>query len=280
MLNAFDNRVVTANHGGIFLDELIGPMEVDTVHTIENVSLRTVNGSIRDARNAGAGDDAANVLGQTIDLDANGADADIGEFGNDLEIDSRRGSAPVGLNGDGDDVALEATRHIYLAETDQDLRLVFAHTYTGDIRITVQDTGGVNDNTGLEGADEDLELIDHGSARFAESNARQSNPDADRIFTNGQIFAEIGSITLIVGDDIETDANSLIMANGNIDIYGDQASFDGVFTGVDPDVGFGTNMILRGRIIANAVVTAGNQVGRQSRSGRPFRSSTAARASY
>ena len=58
--------------------------------TTGNVSLRTVNGSIIDA---GIVPDATNVLGQTIDIDANGGS--IGEFGNDLDIDSARG--PPGL---------------------------------------------------------------------------------------------------------------------------------------------------------------------------------------
>jgi len=52
---------------------------------------------------------------------------------------------------------------------DQDLRLVFAHTYEGNIRLTVRETGGTDDVTLPELRDEDLELIDHGNARFAES---------------------------------------------------------------------------------------------------------------
>ena len=86
----------------------------------------------------------ADVMGQTVDLDANGTNADIGAVGNDLEIDSRRGSDALDLTDDldpgnfgldktGDDVGLEATRNIYLSEVDAELRLVLAHAYTGEI---------------------------------------------------------------------------------------------------------------------------------------------------
>jgi hypothetical protein len=266
-LDAYDTNASTA-HDGIFIDELTGDLTVGTVHTIENVSLRTVGGSILDAE----GDDHldglypyADVMGKTIDLDANGSDADIGASDNDLEIDSRRGSAQgLSLNvNDDDDVALEATDDIFLSETDQDLRLVLAHTYTGDIRLTVRESGGTDDITGLEYRDEDLELIDNGSARFAESNDRDpgSQIDADRIIGHGQIFAEHGSVTLIVGDDIETDANSFILADDEIAIFGDEGAVDGVRSGSDPDAGYGTTIILRGQIIANAVVTPGNPIG-------------------
>src|SRR5262249_26214297 len=53
---------------GIFLTETIGDMKIDTVHTKGDVSLATVAGSLVDARNNGAGDDLANVIGNTIDL--------------------------------------------------------------------------------------------------------------------------------------------------------------------------------------------------------------------
>ena len=134
------------------------------IHTVEtegdaadlttgNVSLRTVNGSLVDGKDDGT----ANVLGQSIDLDANGGS--IGSSGNDLEIDSARGSnAPCtstsfaecadaslaatdpGLSALNDDVALEATESIYLTEVDAHLRLVFAHAVNGDIRITVRES--------------------------------------------------------------------------------------------------------------------------------------------
>ncbi|TIT90170.1 MAG: hypothetical protein E5W59_14785, partial [Mesorhizobium sp.] len=143
VLRAFD--ISADSTLGIFLDEVVGDMHVHTVHTTRDVSLRTVAGSILDSRNNGAGDDFADVMGQTIDLDANGGGS-IGAFTNDLEIDSSRGSSD-------DDVALEAGNNIYLAEAPEvpggtagNLRLVLAHAYDGDIRITVRETSAQGEN--------------------------------------------------------------------------------------------------------------------------------------
>jgi hypothetical protein len=205
VLNAFDNNA--PSNQGIYLSELVGHLHVGMVDSKADVSLRTVggSGSILDSRNGGAGDTTASILGQTIDLDANGADADIGADCNDLEIDSRRGS-PAGT----DDVGLEATRSIFLTETDGDLRLVLAHTYTGDIRLTVRESADL---------DEHLELLASGSARFAEDDATASgfDPDADRIVPHGQIFAEQGWVRLQVGDDVTLDDNSEIVSAEVID---------------------------------------------------------------
>ena len=116
VLRAFDTAADDDKTSGIYLDEVAGDMKVHTVHTAGddalstgNVALRTRNGSIVDARNGGSGDADADVLGQTIDLDAHGGS--IGDTGgvNDLEIDSRRGSQAADLDDAGDDVALEAS---------------------------------------------------------------------------------------------------------------------------------------------------------------------------
>jgi len=285
-LYAFDTSGAGVTNGGIFLDELYGDLWVGTVHTLENVSMRTVGGSILDNVTSASVDangvvtsvldetvEDADVMGQTIDLDANGTGASIGAVDNDFEIDSRRGSAAsdltdaignFGLDKVGDDVGLEATANIYLSEVDAELRLVFAHTYTGDIRLTVWESSDL---------DENLLLIDNGSARFAESAARQGHTDDPRVVLQGQIFAEAGSIALNVGDNIMTDTNSRIIAAGynaskemtataNIDILGDADFEDGVNLGGNPDDGYGTTMILRGAIIAGAVLTTpGSQQG-------------------
>jgi Calx-beta domain/RTX calcium-binding nonapeptide repeat (4 copies) len=260
---------------GIYLDELTGDMPVHTVKTdgsagdltTGNVSLRTVNGSIVDGKHAGSTTDDAEVIGQTVDLDANGGS--IGASGNDLEIDSSVGSnAPCvnatypgcadsaltvsdpGLAAANDDVGLEATQSIYLTEVSSYLRLFLAHAVNGDIRITVRDSSA---------HDEDLFLIHDGSAQFAESNNRlPSGDDVDdvRVVPIGTILAESGNVTLQVGDNVATHQNSRIVAHQNIDIYGDFH-----FTDPDPDAGYGTNMILRGAIVADAVVTKGPDSG-------------------
>ncbi|NIO40350.1 MAG: hypothetical protein GTO41_09215, partial [Burkholderiales bacterium] len=257
VLNADDTAANDAQTKGIYLDELTGNIPVDLIWaaghaadvTTGNVGLRTVNGSIVDARN----DLGDNVRGQSIDIDANGGS--IGELNNDLDIDSSRGSSPPcdkdncadtdagfsdpGLAAVNDDVGLEATQNIYLTETDAYLRLVLAHAVNGDIRITVGETAA---------HDEDFFLIKSGAARFAESNTRAPSGDdldAPRSVPKGQIFAEVGSVELRVGDDLATHQNSETLANLGIDIFGDFG---------DADAGWGTSMILRGRIIADCVV--------------------------
>ena len=248
VLKAYDSKASSSD--GIYLSELIGHMEVDTVDTKFDASLRTVGGSIRDARNAGLGDTAANVLGQTIDLDANGIGSSIGAFNNDLEIDSSVDSP----TGDLDDVGLEASDSIFLTETDADLRLVLAHTYTGDIRLTVRESTAL---------DEDLNLLASGAARFAEdeSTIPGSQDDDPRSVPHGQIFAEQGWVLLQVGDDVTLDDNSEIVAAENIGIFGDYGNAD-----VDDDLfgagdGHGTYMTLRGKLVAGAQVTLGSQDG-------------------
>ena len=57
--------------------------------------------------------------------------------------------------------------------------------------------------------------------------------------------------------DVATHQNSKILADLSIDIRGDHGNLD---TGGDADE-FGTTMILRGRIIADCVVTPGPQSG-------------------
>ncbi|GGO80245.1 hypothetical protein GCM10011348_16530 [Marinobacterium nitratireducens] len=280
-LYAFDT---TFANRGIFIDELFGDLQVGTVFSRGHVALRTVDGSIFDHESSArllangvvdlTGDEAyetnflsgillqtADVMGKAIDLDANGTGSDIGQLLNDLEIDSRRGSTAAGLGAGGDDVALEATDDIYLAEVADELRLVLAHTYTGDIRLTVWEASGATDETS------NLLLIDSGFANFAESKARQLHNDDPRTISQGTIFAELGSVTLWVGDDIATDENARIIAattyandgtpanDASISILGDANALDGLLSALDADPTFGTEIILRGALIAGAVLT-------------------------
>jgi len=263
VLRAYD-MASAAQTQGIFIDEMAGHLYLHTVKTSDDVSLRTKAGSILDAKAVDDVDGDANVLGQSIDLDANGGS--IGEFGNDVEIDSRRGSVHYGdplaqpdgapylpnvaqwLQADGDDVGLEATGNIYLTEVNAELRLVLAHSYTGNIRLTVREAEGATSVA------ENLYLVEQGQARFAEDNttANGNQPDAQRSVPRGQIFAEQGSVELRVGDNVFTDANAEIIAAQGIVIRGDH---------VDNDTHYGTHMILRGRLIAGAVVTPGSESG-------------------
>ncbi|WP_203230655.1 calcium-binding protein [Agromyces humi] len=270
-LDAYDTAADDDKTAGIYIDQVAGDLQIGIVHTegddplsTGNVSLRSRAGSILDAQN----DAAADVIGQTIDIDAHGGS--IGTAANDLEIDSLvdspfactnancannpNGTSDAGLAAIADDVALEASAGIWLTETDGYLRLLFAHATAGNIRITVRESAEL---------DEDLYLIRNGSANFAEDNSTVpgNNPDHLRDIPNGTVFAEQGSVELRVGDDVTLHQNSQILADLSIDIRGDFGNLDTNGTLAVPDPEHGTTMILRGRIIADCVVTLGGTSG-------------------
>ncbi len=131
VLRAFD-RTATAGYG-IFLTETIGDLRLYEVNTLGDVALTTTAGSILDARNATPGTaDVAQVYGNSIDLDANGAGASIGAAGNDVEIESSHQATG--------DVGLEADGSIRLTETRGTLNLVLANAKGGDVVLTVRET--------------------------------------------------------------------------------------------------------------------------------------------
>jgi hypothetical protein len=254
-LDAFDTNAGT--NTGIFIDEMTGDLRVGQVETGGDVSLRTVAGSIVDRPEDGAEDVTdADIIARAVNLDANGLGASIGEIGNDLEIDSRNGSAGsetvdgVSLDAAQDDVALEALQNIFVTETEGALRLVLAHALYGTIRLTVRETSETEEN---------LLLVDSGVANFAESDARYPGlqDDHNRVVAHGTIFAERGDVLLLVADGVVTDANSDLLAAGDITIFGDANYVDGADQASDPDAGYGTRMTLRGRMIAGAEVTPG-----------------------
>ena len=278
VLNVLD--IFAADTPGIFLAETSGDLEIDTVWTTNDVSLYTIDGSINDARNSGAGDTEVNVLGQTIDLDANDYDASpnvgsgpnvaasIGnpDGTNDLEIDSLRGGAS------GDDVSLEADGSILVTEADAKLphsynvtpagaldtyptleaspnsilRLVLARAWGGNIRITVHDEANPILPLPSRPEDDDLSLLQTGNFQRGEDDLLTT---AD--IPHGTIIARLGSVLLRVGDDVTLHQNSQILAGTTIDIYGDAT--EAALGGVDPDTGFGSDMLLQGRIVAGCV---------------------------
>ena len=97
LLNAHDLAADDDKTLGIHLDQVAGDLRIGVVETAGdnslstgNVSLRSRAGSIIDGAANGAGDAAADVLGQAIDIDAHGGS--IGTAAKDLDIDSLRGS--------------------------------------------------------------------------------------------------------------------------------------------------------------------------------------------
>jgi hypothetical protein len=209
-----------ASTDGIYVTDTAGDLPVDLVTTTADVSLATTDGSILDADN----DAAADVQGDTVDLHAGGTGS-IGGLrsdgtANDLEIDSRFSSPEA-----GDDVGLRAGRDIHLTEVDGSLELVEA-VAGRNIRITVRETADL---------DEDLNLLDSGRVRYAETGDVAVNP--------GRITATTGWIELRIGDDFSDTARTTVTAGLGIDIHLDD---------VDADGGWGANTTFRGFLTPGA----------------------------
>jgi hypothetical protein len=251
------------NTPGVYVIETWSDLRVDLVWTIQDVSLVTLDGSILDARD----DHEVNVLGRAIDLDANdfglvldthlASSANIGSSGNDLEIDSNRGGFALR------DVAMEADGSIYVTEADaratyapnfgggpfstdepnpySPLRLVLVRAWTGDIRLTRRD-----EDDAIEPEDDDLLLLHSGDFQRTEDDLL--------VIPNGTIIARRGSVTLHVGDDVDLHQNSRTLAGRDVDIYGDDTIRAGnpAFAGAT-DPGWGTDMVLRGELVAGCV---------------------------
>ena len=186
VLRVFDT--FADNTQGIYLDELVGDMKIHTIHTYGgtidtlesgNSSLRTVDGSIVDARNGGAGDEDADVLGQTVDIDANGTAGrgSIGSSGNDLEIDSLRSSSS--LHGHGPNKSCFNTAAVRVGSglrRSRRRRVEATQSSTSPRRtatcVCPRARGAREhppDRPRVRRLDEDLYLISNGDARFAEA---------------------------------------------------------------------------------------------------------------
>jgi hypothetical protein len=228
---------------GVFLTETVGDMKIDTVDTHGDVTLSTAAGSLVDARNGGAGDDAANVIGNTINLYALGGSigspAAGAEFNqsqlngnNDLEIDSQRYAPGT--------IGARATNHIYLTETDKDARVVLIQALTGDARFTVRET---------DAQGEDLSVLASGRVLFLEHLAGEA-------LAHGLVNTPNGSVLLRVGDNITTDPNAQILAGHNIALFGDFRR-NGIDVATPNDsTHFGTIMHLAG-VIAHGPTASG-----------------------
>ena len=154
VLNAFDFAAPVTD--GVFLTETEGDMKIDSVTTNGDASLVTRRGSLVDARNAGAGDDLADILANTVDLKAVGGSIGSTSGGNDLEMNSGWQHTST--------IAAEATDSIYLTETAQAANVVLLEAYGGDIRFTVRESA-------LTG--EDLNLLPNGSTLVDETTGAE-----------------------------------------------------------------------------------------------------------
>ena len=194
VLNAFDTAAGLGNTYGIFITEVVrgtelaallgaesvGDLEVDTVRTVGDVSLTTDPGSIVDARNGGLGDDAANVIGNTINLYAEGGNIGDHTGGNDLEIDSQAYAyGTIGARATGS-IDLTETLPTTLTSYAPDAQVVLIQALGtgggdavgGNARFTVREspTAPPADPVLPTAKGEDLNLLQDGSVLFLEDS--------------------------------------------------------------------------------------------------------------
>ncbi len=250
---------------GVFLTETAGDMEVDTVNTRGNASLATVAGSIVDARSGGVGDDAANVIGNTVNLFARGGNIGDPSGNNDLEIDSQAYAyGTIGARATGS-VHLTETLPTTLTSFAPDAQVVLMQALGipggdavgGDLRFTVREgasapQGALTPPMLPTGKGQDLNLLASGAVLFLEN--------ASEALAHGLVNTPNGSVLLRVGDNVNTDPNAQILAGHNIDIYGDFARVSELSSGSPVsdtgDPGYGTVMQLHG-VIAHGPTAGG-----------------------
>ncbi|UZJ27066.1 hypothetical protein RHODO2019_19090 (plasmid) [Rhodococcus antarcticus] len=262
--------------GVIRVTETSGDLHVDTVSTCygtsvttcANISVTADTGSILDGHNAGAGGTAANIIGNTVDLQALGGS--VGSSGVDLKLNSANGSAcsnaytflyqgPNYADATAAqravtarcDIAAQADGSVYLTETNGPANVLLALARHGNVRIT----------TPLTTTDGNAILLLHSGTTLVVENAPQTVP-------YGLVEAMTGNVTLYSADDVVTDPSAQILATtapadpgtgvvnpnqpttttGTIDIYGDHHA-GGDVAGGYPD---GTVIVLRGTVTPGA----------------------------
>ena len=234
VLRAFDTTA-TGNYG-IYLSEVLetggtagtGNLRLYEVRTLGNVALNTEDGSVVDARHTTPGlADDAEIYANTIDIDANG-----GSIGSTRQRPRDR-LRPAARRRRATSRSRRRTS-IYLTEVDSFLRLVLAQALHRQ-----HPPDGPREHAGPRRGPL--------PARAAATRCFYENaPDSPRNVPGGRIRAPLGSITLQIGDDVDLDVNSKIVAGHDIDIYGDWT---------DLDAHFGTTMLLRGEITAGCIVS-------------------------
>src|SRR5260370_11935731 len=216
------------------MDQTADDLQIHTIDTHGDVSARTENGSIVDARTGVPGTDDTKIFGNPIDLWADGGSIGDPSGNNDLELFSHRYAPGT--------IGLRAAAGIYAAQTSGNEQVVWIQAFGnhGHQPYTVRFT--VRHSSATSG--EDLNLLASGSVLFAETG-----PEA---VLNGFINTPNGSIELRVGDNVHTDPNAQIVGGNNIDLYGDYARVNeassGGFVTDSSDPGYGSIMHLAGVI--------------------------------
>ena len=185
------------------------------------------------------------MLGNDIDLDANGGSIGNPAGGNDLEIDSFRGSFCM-LFDNGITLSCEVRRGArgrpqHLPDRDRRrAQPVLAHALA-NIRLTVRESTDL---------DEHLNLLRDGGALFFEDPPTGRAP-----CSKGPDVREGRVRTAACRRQRHARPAERDPGRDRIDIYGDYANADLNFASTaNVDPGFGTKMILRGRIIAGCIV--------------------------
>jgi hypothetical protein len=242
----------------VFLEETGGDLSIDRVVAkgldgIGQVTLVARDGSILDANTATEDDgdatstrvrDVANVVGRTIDLDA---DDDLGDADDDLDIDSG-----VRTNADGSTtlftgrVFAQAGRSVFLTESAREMNVLAVRAESGRIRLTVPDTNLADT--------ENFELI---TLPLGGATARIDEGASPTTVPVAEISAAL-SVDLWVGDNVTTSATGRVVSGQSITIRGDTRRVlkTEAVDDVNADADRGTQMNLRGTI--GHVTSAGN----------------------
>ena len=186
------------------------------------------------------------MLGQTVDIDANGtarpatpaaasarsattsrstrrAARTFAVHEPQLRRHRRRRLRPGSRRRPTTTSALEATRDIYLTEIDAYLRLVLAHAVNGDIRITVRETTPSDADAGhaRRGPLPRSRAAPPASPRATRALPSGNDLDAERSVPKGQVFAETGNVAAAGRRRRHDPPEREILADGSIDICGD-----------------------------------------------------------
>ncbi|MFU8776147.1 MAG: LEPR-XLL domain-containing protein, partial [Roseovarius sp.] len=196
--------------GDIYLIETAGSIGVAAlVSATGNVRLEAASGGIE-----GAGAAETHVSGNDIDLIARAGG--IGSAARMLGVDSAASGAGR--------LFAEATGTIAIVETARQLTLLRAVSSGGDVILLTPDLIATPDDGA--GLGESLLFLSQGGTLL------------DAPVDHARVSAA-GHVTLLVGDDVTMQVNSVIEAGGGVTIFGDHG---------DADTGFGTTMFLRGAI--------------------------------
>ena len=213
---------------GVFVTQTTGDMQVNRILTNGDASLVALNGSLRDARFNGLGDNnqfsLANVEANNIDLAAycsvSSPTLDCGDVGargppidgpgNDFKIDSGHGDTQNPTAVIVGRVGVEAQWNISLTETIGALNVLVAQALNSNLRLTVREHSGQGDDLNLilpyasdtvaPTQNRNAILIDYSGVANVK---REISASSATVVTNSaSINAQNGWILLRAGDDV------------------------------------------------------------------------------